>query len=137
MCNLSWTPHSSLEKDNSLNHYCVSPRMGSLTKNLYMLLAMTQNRSNTKRVREILEHLRLRNKATEGKQHCNAVQIIINISPIRHTSYLAGDETCQPGHPDDRFVGRIRDQVHRFEVVAVDDRESTFVRVATGDITVP
>ena len=22
MCNLSWTPHSSLEKDNSLNHSC-------------------------------------------------------------------------------------------------------------------
>ena len=27
MCNLSWTPHSSLEKDNSLNHSCVSPNM--------------------------------------------------------------------------------------------------------------
>ena len=26
MCNLSWTPHSNLEKDN----YCVSPRMGCL-----------------------------------------------------------------------------------------------------------
>ena len=25
MCNLSWTPHSSLEKDNSLNHSSVSP----------------------------------------------------------------------------------------------------------------
>ena len=36
MCNLSWTPHSSLEKDNSLNHSCVSPTMGCLeyiTKN--------------------------------------------------------------------------------------------------------
>ena len=30
MCNLSWTPHSSLEKDNSLNHSCVSTSMGSL-----------------------------------------------------------------------------------------------------------
>ena len=36
---LSWTPHSSLEKDNSLNHSCVSPKMGcleysvSITKN--------------------------------------------------------------------------------------------------------
>ena len=30
MCNLSWTPHSSLEKDNSLNHSCVSHRMGDL-----------------------------------------------------------------------------------------------------------
>ena len=30
MCNLSWTPHSSLEKDNSLNHSCVSPKMGCL-----------------------------------------------------------------------------------------------------------
>ena len=29
MCNL-WTPHSSLEKDNSLNHSCVSPKMGCL-----------------------------------------------------------------------------------------------------------
>ena len=28
MCNLSWTPHSSLEKDNSLNHSCVSPKDG-------------------------------------------------------------------------------------------------------------
>ena len=28
MCNLLWTPHSSLEKDNSLNHSCVSPKMG-------------------------------------------------------------------------------------------------------------
>ena len=27
MWNLSWTPHSCLEKDNSLNHACVSPRM--------------------------------------------------------------------------------------------------------------
>ena len=27
MCNL-WTPHSSLEKDNSLNHSCVSPTDG-------------------------------------------------------------------------------------------------------------
>ena len=26
MCNL-WTPHSSLEKDNSLNHSCVSPKI--------------------------------------------------------------------------------------------------------------
>ena len=30
MCTLSWTPHSSLEKDNSLNHACVSPKMGCL-----------------------------------------------------------------------------------------------------------
>ena len=30
MCNLSWTPHSSLEKDNSLNHSCVSPNIGCL-----------------------------------------------------------------------------------------------------------
>ena len=30
MCNLSWTPHSSLEKDNSLNHSCVSSKMGCL-----------------------------------------------------------------------------------------------------------
>ena len=30
MCNLSWTPHSNLEKDNSLNHSCVSPKMGCL-----------------------------------------------------------------------------------------------------------
>ena len=29
MCNLSWTPHSNLEKDNSLNHSCVNPKMGS------------------------------------------------------------------------------------------------------------
>ncbi len=28
--NLSWTPHSSQEKDNSLNHSCVSPSMGCL-----------------------------------------------------------------------------------------------------------
>ena len=25
--NVSWTPHSSLEKDNSLNHSCVSPNI--------------------------------------------------------------------------------------------------------------
>ena len=30
MWNLSWTPQSSLEKDNSLNHSCVSPKMGRL-----------------------------------------------------------------------------------------------------------
>ena len=30
MCNLSYTPHSSLEKDNSLNHSCVSPKMDCL-----------------------------------------------------------------------------------------------------------
>ena len=28
--NLPWTPHYSLEKDNSLNHSCVSPKMGCL-----------------------------------------------------------------------------------------------------------
>ena len=28
MCNLSSNPNSSLEKDNSLNHSCVSPKMG-------------------------------------------------------------------------------------------------------------
>ena len=30
MCNLSWTKHSNLEKDNSLNHSCVSRSMGCL-----------------------------------------------------------------------------------------------------------
>ena len=30
MCNLSWTSHSSLEKDNFLNHSYVSPNMGCL-----------------------------------------------------------------------------------------------------------
>ena len=30
MCNLSWTPHSNLEKDNSLNHSCVSPKKDGL-----------------------------------------------------------------------------------------------------------
>ena len=38
MCNLSWTPHSSLEKDNSLNHSYVSQKLGCFgvytTKNL-------------------------------------------------------------------------------------------------------
>ena len=36
MCNKSWGPYSSLEKNNSLNHSCVSPKMGCLeytTKN--------------------------------------------------------------------------------------------------------
>ena len=28
LCNLSWTPHSSLEKDNSLNPSCVISKMG-------------------------------------------------------------------------------------------------------------
>ena len=35
MCNLSWTPHSNLEKDNSLNHACVSPKMGCLEYTRY------------------------------------------------------------------------------------------------------
>ena len=36
MCKLSWTPHSNLEKDNSLNHSCVSPRKGCLEyKNIH------------------------------------------------------------------------------------------------------
>ena len=30
MCNLSWTPHYSLEKDKSLNHSCVSQKIGCL-----------------------------------------------------------------------------------------------------------
>ena len=30
MCNLSWTPPYSLEKDNSLNYSGVSPKMGCL-----------------------------------------------------------------------------------------------------------
>ena len=30
MCNLAWTPDSNLEKDNSLNHSCVSHRMDCL-----------------------------------------------------------------------------------------------------------
>ena len=36
MSNLSWTPHSTPELDNYLNHTCVSPRMGCteyITKN--------------------------------------------------------------------------------------------------------
>ena len=32
MCNLSWTPHSNLANDNSLNHSCVSPKMGCLQR---------------------------------------------------------------------------------------------------------
>ena len=39
MCNLSWTSHdSSLEKDNSLNHSCVSPKMGCLEYTYRVLL---------------------------------------------------------------------------------------------------
>ena len=30
ICNLSWIPHSSIGKDNSLSHSCVSPKMGCL-----------------------------------------------------------------------------------------------------------
>ena len=37
MCNLSLTPHSNLEKDNSLNHSCVSPNMGCLEYTNYEL----------------------------------------------------------------------------------------------------
>ena len=36
MCNLSWTPHANLEKDNSLNHSCVSPKMGRSGRELDM-----------------------------------------------------------------------------------------------------
>ena len=40
MCNLSWTPHSSLEKDNSLNHSYVSPKMAvDLKQDVYSGLA--------------------------------------------------------------------------------------------------
>ena len=35
ICNLSWTPHSSLEKDNSLNQSCVSLKMGCLHGEVY------------------------------------------------------------------------------------------------------
>ena len=30
MCNMSWIPHDSLEKDNYLDHFCVCHRMGCL-----------------------------------------------------------------------------------------------------------
>ena len=40
MCNLSWTPHSSLEKDNSLNHSCGSLRMGYVSFVLTAWLAL-------------------------------------------------------------------------------------------------
>ena len=43
MCNLSWTPHSSLEKDNSLNHSCHIRRMGCLeytTKKLPIIIVI-------------------------------------------------------------------------------------------------
>ncbi len=30
MCNLSWTPHYSLEKDTSLNYSCVIPKTGCM-----------------------------------------------------------------------------------------------------------
>ena len=43
MCNLSWTPHSNLEKDNSLNHSCASPRMGCLE---YPLVYETKNNTD-------------------------------------------------------------------------------------------
>ena len=43
MCNMSWNPHSSLEKDNSLNHFYVSPRAKTIKKNTNS----TQNKSET------------------------------------------------------------------------------------------
>ena len=36
MCDLSWTRHSNLEKDNSLNHSRVSPIMGCLVNGVYI-----------------------------------------------------------------------------------------------------
>ena len=36
MCNLSWTPYTSLEKDNSLNHSCVGPKDGRFGVGLYI-----------------------------------------------------------------------------------------------------
>ena len=35
MCNLSWTPHSSLEKDNSLNHSVLAQRWAVLSIGLH------------------------------------------------------------------------------------------------------
>ena len=41
MCNLSWTPHSNLEKDSSLNHSCVSPKMGCLDTRISIFFLYT------------------------------------------------------------------------------------------------
>ena len=47
MCNVSWTPHSNLEKDNcySVNHSYVSPKMGCLE--YYIQLYITKNSTTT------------------------------------------------------------------------------------------
>ena len=45
MCNLSWTPHSNLEKDNSINHSCVSPKMGCLEELVFF--GLRQHGGNT------------------------------------------------------------------------------------------
>ena len=42
MCNLSWTPHSNLEKDNSLNHYCVSPKIAAMAHAIWLALCLCE-----------------------------------------------------------------------------------------------
>ena len=43
MCNLWWTPHSNLEKNNSLNHSCVSPKMGCLEYKNTVIPSVTES----------------------------------------------------------------------------------------------
>ena len=50
MCNLSWTPHSNLEKDNSLNHSCVSPSQCRLDCNSRVCKSGVAPSNNTIRV---------------------------------------------------------------------------------------
>ena len=50
LCNLLWTPHSNLEKDNSLNHSCVSPSQCRLDCNSRVCKSGVAPSNNTIRV---------------------------------------------------------------------------------------
>ena len=58
MCNLSRTPHSSLEKDNSLNQSCFSPKIGCLeyiTKNTASMEEHLNNQADKSYLVEVVK----------------------------------------------------------------------------------
>ena len=92
MCNLSRAPHSNLEKDNALNHCCVSPSTGCLE---YTLL-----RTNTV-VRDIAKYSSMQPFVPCVFQ-TNYRSLILHDSAYLYLSVL--NETLARGeaHPDGR-----------------------------------
>ena len=82
MCNTLLTPHSSLDKDNSLNHFCVSPRMGCLeytelrTNQLGMQFTQEESPRNTHVTYLPIANRKRRNNSQNGQRLNSWVKLL-------------------------------------------------------------